>query len=538
MFYEASELDKLLDCKICERKLDDPRILPCGRSFCNKCIFTIADTEKTRIKCLECAKIHEIPEQGFPCNFEVNSILKLKSNEVYRSKLVNEFKNIVNSVRFKNEKIYVNLIIGESLIRDQCDKVRNEAQMEIEEAHLKLDRFHKSFMDEIDEYERECQEEFKQIQRNKSGIEKLLNESLEFCVTSETLLKKFQIDEEDIRIRLNKAYNYLNGLEKIGDKLQSNMFNGTLLKFNKSLKEIKISSIGTIKRQNLNLYYLENLCDIREIKLQFAKADLNEKFPFIIAQPFRSYLLLFLQLRQDNTLNISVLDKMGNMQLERNIPLINRLLRMYITSLVQNSFFCAYTEEEIALGHQRVFKLQSFDDNLNFISKRYFQNSLKFVDSTNDCVFVSYRENNYLVIALFNSKLEPIQVYGQANKVAPFYFSLNIAKLLVNQNYFIKSEPLPKNLQFRITLIEKSNGLIRNHFDVNLFSNWCLYLEEFILLFDSTNIFCYNFDGKLIEITTVNAKNLSMSAFKFSLNKELYFLDCDRENNKIRLSSF
>ncbi len=510
-------------------------MLPCGRSYCSKCIDCLADTDKTKIKCQECGKIHEIPEQGFPSNFEVANILKLKSNEVHRSKSVKEFKIVLNSVRSINERIDERLSCGEMLIREKCDKIRNDTQLAIEEAHLKLDEFHKEYMKDIDEYERGCLEELKQIQLNKAEIARLLSESNDFCVKSESLFKQFQIDEEDVRNRLNKGYDYLNNLEALSDKLHSDIFKGTVLKFVKNVKGIRASSIGQMKRQEMGLFYAENVTSIKKIEIGLDDTDLNAKHPFVIFQPFRNLLFLCLQYLTDGTLKISTLDKNGETLVKRVVPITNRLLEMYITPLINNRFFCVYTEEEMIPSHQRIFKLTSYDENLKMIARRYFRVSLKLIESNSESVFVCSRGSHSYNLTSFNSELEPIKVFDPTT----FYFSISVSQLLVSNHYFIIHEPVFGNqTRSRITFISQNNGMIKSTFEVKNFDNWCLYLNNFILLFSNNSILCYNFDGYLVETTFLNENFSDLSAFRFILNKELYFLDFDRENNKIRLSFF
>ena len=90
------------------------------------------------------------------------------------------------------QSIESTLECGDASIRDHCDKVRNDMQLAIEQAHAKLDEFHKEFMDEIDNHEKECQAKFKSIQQNKGDIEKVLNDSNELLSKSDQLLKQFE----------------------------------------------------------------------------------------------------------------------------------------------------------------------------------------------------------------------------------------------------------------------------------------------------------------------------------------------------------
>jgi hypothetical protein len=64
MYYQADKIDSILICEVCGNKMVDPRLLPCGKSVCNRCVDLLIDTDKKRIKCQNCAKTHEIPEES------------------------------------------------------------------------------------------------------------------------------------------------------------------------------------------------------------------------------------------------------------------------------------------------------------------------------------------------------------------------------------------------------------------------------------------------------------------------------------------
>ena len=53
-------------CKICEGKLEDGRVLPCGKWACNLCIDFLSTTDKKLMACKNCDKKHVIPPNGFP----------------------------------------------------------------------------------------------------------------------------------------------------------------------------------------------------------------------------------------------------------------------------------------------------------------------------------------------------------------------------------------------------------------------------------------------------------------------------------------
>ena len=104
MFYQADKIDSILICKICENKMVDPRLLPCGKSVCHRCVDLIVDTDKKRIKCQNCAKTHEIPEEGFLKNKALQKLLEIETKEDSRSNLIEEFKKVLEILKAEKQK--------------------------------------------------------------------------------------------------------------------------------------------------------------------------------------------------------------------------------------------------------------------------------------------------------------------------------------------------------------------------------------------------------------------------------------------------
>ena len=59
----------------------DPRILPCGKSLCNRCVYSLSDFKFRRVNCQNCGKSHEIPHDGFPINISLQTLLKCELKE-------------------------------------------------------------------------------------------------------------------------------------------------------------------------------------------------------------------------------------------------------------------------------------------------------------------------------------------------------------------------------------------------------------------------------------------------------------------------
>jgi hypothetical protein len=551
MFYQATELDNLLICKICDRKLDDPRILPCGESFCNNCIYALADGDNNVIECQNCQTQHAILDGGFPRNAVVNKIVQLKSNEVFRNILVKDFSQASNLIKIKCERVELDLQIGETIIYEFCDKVKNEAHLAILEAQVKLDTIYGEFLEEIKNYEDECQLQFKQIQLNKSHIEILIEESKVFHCHSVDLLKNFNFDESEIKVRLAQANILLENLELVQDKLYSDMFQGVLLKFEKNLREPKSESIGTLKRQNIDLCYLENIENIKEVDLLKVFNNGIRFFPDISLKSFITKKILCTYRNQNQNLNFVLLDTEANIRNVRNNiifnPKLERILE-FITSTSYN-FIYIFTKELLSDEVLTVDRLRSFDENLNIISMLRLENQEHFIDMTSfrgDLSFLMEVEELH-IIRTYNSKFEIILEFSNLNQ--NLHFPNFLKSLKVSDNYFIllagfeDYDVLNFGRREKFLFINKANGLVEKQFYVNEFNEWILYLNKYILVqervssvtLDSNVIIfrCYNFNGDIIERNILLSDKIN-AKLEFSLKKELFFLN----QEKLKMFSF
>jgi hypothetical protein len=526
MFFQADAINKVLICKICENKMVDPRILPCGMSVCHRCVDILADTDKKIIKCENCGKIHEIPDEGFCVNQLAQEILKFEAKEVLHSNHIEEFKTILNILKETKESIESTMECGDAKIRDHCDKVRNDMQLAIEQAHAKLDEFHKDFLDEIDNHEKESQANFKLIQQNKVDIDKTLNDSNELLSKSNYLLKQFKIDQTQLATLFKSAQSLLTNLEATKDKLQRDMFNESHLKFEKQ-NSFDSDVIGKIVKQNIELHFLENIEKMRELDfVTKIKYSLN-----CVLQPFKSNRLLYL-FSEINILNIFCLDKDGNTLFEKrdliNNKKIKEFLRINFGSSKNNKIVYIFTKEKHLREINTFFNLRSFDENFNLLAEINLDEEPTSFEVNGENLFISYKNEIYSTISMYNQNLEIFQTFGQENSLLPFFFSPKIDIYSVSNQYFIINEIIDEgddDFYDSIKIINRSNGLVEASFIIyEGFDQMQLYLDKFLITFnrDTCLLQCYNFKGDLLHKITLEKK------FKGSdisvLNKELCFI--------------
>jgi len=199
MFYDESAINELLLCKVCDSKLTAPVILPCGKSICLSCVNTLTDNNLKRIKCQFCAKTHNIPRDGFPENETIIELIKLKASKISECQRIAEIKSILNTIDEQRLKIESSLEIGETTIREKCDRARNSAQIAAEEASLRIEKYHKNFLDQIDEHEKEYQKHLKSLKSNKTeDMDRVLDEVKQFQTKFTLFLKQNDFTDENL----------------------------------------------------------------------------------------------------------------------------------------------------------------------------------------------------------------------------------------------------------------------------------------------------------------------------------------------------
>ncbi|KAH7715402.1 RING finger protein nhl-1-like protein, partial [Aphelenchoides avenae] len=57
-------------CGVCLELFTDPRMLPCGHTYCQKCIEPLLEGAKQKCAlCPECRSKNKQPAKGFPVNY-------------------------------------------------------------------------------------------------------------------------------------------------------------------------------------------------------------------------------------------------------------------------------------------------------------------------------------------------------------------------------------------------------------------------------------------------------------------------------------
>ena len=526
MFYKESLISPFLICKICDCKLVDPIVLPCGKSICRKCVGILADTEKKYIKCENCEKNHEIPIDGFPLNQDLENIVNLKPENVSRNDLASNLKSISNCIIEKAEKLKLDLNIGETKIKAKCDKIRNEVQLSIEEAHLELDKIHEEFMNQIQRNEKQYLANYKLASQNKEDIEKILDKSNEYFAKSCCLLNQYVIDDQDLRNAIIEATQLLDNLEKESAKFLSTIYENKVQKFVRNKSPIISSLIGEIKLKEIELHKLE-MSNIRILNLASQLNEAHEKKTYSISIIPSTGHFLIAYVNKNENINLVVLTSDGKILKEKKNIITDKAFSklFYLKIIAAKDTIYLYTSELHANTTEKLSIIRSFAQNLCNLKQLAIKNSWLFDSFEDNCyAYCELPETNYGTVKMYNSNLDLVEEIGQSDSELPFYIPTNTETIFITDEFLISIVRIYKDTSeldeaVLVKLVDRINGNVVHACEIPCNDEYFIYKKKYICFFDSTecNLTTYNFYGDLISDIQYD-KRLSGFHFNMAIN--------------------
>lgn len=206
MFYLEKDITEELTCPKCKDKFNDPRILPCGHSLCNFCIFT--SVEVKNVTCLVCSKKHSMPVDGqFFKNDFINKLLEKRSYEIKRggkSEMLRQHLTNVNEKKKQLDKLssfeereleLFNYISG---LRVEIDR---ETEIRIEMINNERDKLLK----ELDDYSAHGLDELKRLSQRDDATNGLKDRMSLFNKEVSEYLSRPDFDEKFIELKVMEA---------------------------------------------------------------------------------------------------------------------------------------------------------------------------------------------------------------------------------------------------------------------------------------------------------------------------------------------
>lgn len=187
MFYETSTTEDSFLCKSCYQEYDEPRVLPCGHTICNKCISSMTNDQLTnRISCTLCSNVHQQPLDGFPINSKISQLMLDQPIEILRNEKCEQLKLLIREIQTKKQKFEFNILNNEQAIKEHSEELRTLVRFKTKQSILEINKLNKNLLKEIDDYEQEWLQNIKTKENIinyddlKQQLNKLLNDSNDY----------------------------------------------------------------------------------------------------------------------------------------------------------------------------------------------------------------------------------------------------------------------------------------------------------------------------------------------------------------------
>ena len=232
MFYEETQINSCLKCKLCNKRLDKPNILPCGGIICTFCVLSI-NMANNAFECGLCSLSHMYPLNGFPICDPLVEILSAKPIEVQSSASFKSKQNKLNEMLKKFDQFKLKHKCGTSLIRDYCTDLRNKIRFATDQSTQQINTINQELLDQLNQYEMNSIQAFEASRETREAYNSIV-------LDTEKLLKQFDSTDNEV----SDVNEIIDLLEKEKLKLNQLVFNGNILKFESNTNKLDNAVLG------------------------------------------------------------------------------------------------------------------------------------------------------------------------------------------------------------------------------------------------------------------------------------------------------
>jgi hypothetical protein len=522
MFYKEDDIKSIIICPACKIKYEDPRVLECGCSMCFTCISSFIIKEKNGINCPVCHNFHETPKNGFIKNNQLADLTIKTPNNVYRGRQTEDFKKTLDEILKRLNDLDQDIKLGHDNVKKYCLNLKSEVQLATELKIKEINELNKELIDEINQYEEECEKKFITEENVRQELDKFTADMHSFYAKWTAYLSEYNLDESEIENAFKQAKINLKEIGNEKFELENRLYNFIKPRFEKNSSRIDKSFIGLVKTEKLNPSIHSVLKKIKSINLK-DKPSNYQPGRLIRLKYFSNGKILFAFSDFKNSFAIvSVLDSQGNVlkQSNRTITKANPLSTITIQNIKIDFFeiiiyLCVSYFTDLTVSRVLISKL---DESLNSLSETAIDNyrniSVSYFNGELFCFSVHQNSQNNAFIFVYNKDLSSVKKIGQNNQALPFYIPATISKLDVNDTYFIYLN------NKEIKLMNKTDGLVSKSFSINA-NDFSLYFEKTLLAYESnlSILNVYGIDGNKTEIKCED-----------NIPKGFELLDCSNEN--------
>lgn len=147
-------MNNILNCSRCNKRIDVPKILPCGATVCSYC--ALIEPVNDRFKCPVCKELHWFPKDDFPINNALLDLVSHHSEEITHSQDIANLNENLNLIQNHIDILTTGLLNGGDQIREHCAELRSQVTLATESIMKQLTEVNNQYMNRINEYEQDC----------------------------------------------------------------------------------------------------------------------------------------------------------------------------------------------------------------------------------------------------------------------------------------------------------------------------------------------------------------------------------------------
>lgn len=428
MFYEEAQISRILNCQRCNQKFDEPRILPCGKTICNNCIYNIENKVLSQstgdFNCSLCLEQHCVPDSEFPINEVAYNLMSEHPNEVYRSELALTLKSNLNDIQAHLNNLASDLNNGIDKIKEHCIELRREVQLRTEQKILEVNQLNEMLIQQIDDYEEECVQNFTSKKESKRAFDEIIVEINKFLDEKREYLRGFQINDTEIQKSNNIAQILKSKLENGMIYAKSFIFNKKLMLFESSRDRVNKNMLGFFRFKQLGNSM--NFNQLKKIQLKNVLNDLSEN-SLIWTNTFDNGVYFITYLSSRNEMTMATFDPSTNTLEKKVIPNCQVIFNLV---KCKNSIALSYFSE------QNQNSICIIDSSLNILESISFQDSLfggtVLIGANDSYLYVNINRGSKSYIKVYDYQLNKVkltQTFQSTNAQSPFYFPTHIKQL-------------------------------------------------------------------------------------------------------------
>lgn len=487
MFYDCETIANQLKCPNCSETYVSPRILPCGKSICQKCIENLVTQSRNHNprklqrqnsyieSCPFCSKSHSAQddETGYILNEFIVRHFELKPEKVYRCQSYEKFDNLLETLNADLKELNAKLNSPEQNIRDHCDALRNQIDIATETLIENINKFREQYINEINSYEEMCHKNFKEFDKNED-LFKLIKENEDTIKNFNNYVNRPKIEENEVKNLIQdgkvQEYKLKNQIKLIDAKL----FGHQKPMFEQINKFVDPSIIGRLNYENLIV--ANDLIDIDKIvkpkiEKNIEHLNVDMALPLVSFNDIKDtimtteqnsyddkYLILsghYLKIINDYHTLVEI-----NFDHQPDYVGVNRIEPAVFVQHYRNTW--RNSRKEKANTHT----LSIYDYNLNLNYEFALDSKIISCTHNNQNIFVQTAVKNS--INIYNWCLEKLITIGQDSySDRPFYFRNLQLKLVKNDRIYMKKVKADDDGVFRVKIISLTNGELLNEFYLN-----------------------------------------------------------------------